>query len=347
MAAMVNAGHDPRTIAEEFVKHLRNGFLALMAPELVQLPSTQVDDLATQAQRLGAAALVAAIERLGTIMIELRHAPDPRVLVEVALVQLTRQRGGDAGGHDVDGLAARIAKLENAVASAPAASSVAPAPVDPATGRTKLGGRAQRGGDTAPATAPATASATPSSPPTAEPGPPAPTDAVPAPAAPAVEPAPAAPTTPSSRGGDLRAEWFDQVRPSLRGLAKALFAAVEFVSAGDDSVVLAAPNATHRERSQAHIAEVENAWRDTTGRTVRISWSDSAGASAESRPSRPSRPEATSTPERPPINEPEFDELDAVDESRPAITGNQSVLDRLAEAFPGAERVAEPVERER
>ena len=77
MAAMVNAGHDPRTIAEEFVKHLRNGFLALMAPELVQLPSTQVDALAAQAQRLGAASLVAAIERLGTIMIELRHAPDP------------------------------------------------------------------------------------------------------------------------------------------------------------------------------------------------------------------------------------------------------------------------------
>ncbi|MGH9137931.1 MAG: DNA polymerase III subunit gamma/tau, partial [Acidimicrobiales bacterium] len=88
MAGLVNAGHDPRTIAEELVKHLRNAFLCLMAPDLVQLPSDAVDALAAQSQRLGAPALVAAIEKLGDILVELRHAPDPRVLVEVALVQL-------------------------------------------------------------------------------------------------------------------------------------------------------------------------------------------------------------------------------------------------------------------
>ena len=43
---------------------------------------------------LGPAALVRAIERLGEILVEMRHAPDPRVLVEVALVQLTQRAGG-------------------------------------------------------------------------------------------------------------------------------------------------------------------------------------------------------------------------------------------------------------
>src|SRR5918994_3913006 len=99
MAHAVNAGHEPRPLAETLVRHLRNGFLSLMAPELVPLPSRQVDVLAAQAQRLGPAALVRAIERLGEILAELRHAPDPRVLVEVALVQLTSVPDASAGDH--------------------------------------------------------------------------------------------------------------------------------------------------------------------------------------------------------------------------------------------------------
>ena len=51
MAHAVNAGHEPRPLAEALVRHLRNGFLSLMAPELVPLPSQQVDVLAAQAQR--------------------------------------------------------------------------------------------------------------------------------------------------------------------------------------------------------------------------------------------------------------------------------------------------------
>ena len=39
---------------------------------------------------MGAAAAVRAMERLGEMLVEMRHAPDPRLLLEVALVQLTR-----------------------------------------------------------------------------------------------------------------------------------------------------------------------------------------------------------------------------------------------------------------
>ncbi len=137
MARLVNVGHDPRTIAEGLVKHLRNGFLCLVAPDLVQLPADAAEALGAQSQRLGAPALVAAIERLGEILVELRHSPDPRVLIEVALVQLCRQRDS---GDDLAGLVARVAKLERAAAAPP----VTPAPVDPSTGRAKLGGRAQQ-----------------------------------------------------------------------------------------------------------------------------------------------------------------------------------------------------------
>ena len=147
MAHAVAAGHEPRGIAEALVRHLRNAFLTLMAPELVLLSPQQVDVLAAQAARAGPAALVRAIERLGEILVELRHAPDPRVLVEVALVQVTTQ---PASSDDVAALAARLAKLEQAVAEAPSAPA-RPAPVDPATGRTALGGRARRAPDPTPA----------------------------------------------------------------------------------------------------------------------------------------------------------------------------------------------------
>ncbi len=115
MAAAVNSGHEPRTLAETLVRHLRNGFLSLMAPELVQLSQHQVDELAAQARRLGPARIVRGIERLGEILVELRHAPDPRVLVEVALVQLCSDSG--ATGDDVGALAARVTQLEQAVAA--------------------------------------------------------------------------------------------------------------------------------------------------------------------------------------------------------------------------------------
>jgi DNA polymerase III delta prime subunit len=38
IAHAVGLGHEPRTLTEALVRHLRDGFLALMAPELVQLP---------------------------------------------------------------------------------------------------------------------------------------------------------------------------------------------------------------------------------------------------------------------------------------------------------------------
>ena len=78
-------------ITDDIVRHLRDCFLSLMAPELVQLPDVQAAHVADQAQRLGAAAIVRAMERLGEMLVEMRHAPDPRLLLDVALMQNVRQ----------------------------------------------------------------------------------------------------------------------------------------------------------------------------------------------------------------------------------------------------------------
>ncbi len=141
MASAVNAGHEARTVAEALIRHLRNGFLSLMAPDLVQLSRHQLDALFDQARRLGPARIVRGIERLGEILVELRHAPDPRVLVEVALVQLSAEP--DAGADDIGALATRLPSSRRTVAAGPAAGPGS-GPIDPSTGRAVLGGRARR-----------------------------------------------------------------------------------------------------------------------------------------------------------------------------------------------------------
>ena len=77
LAVAVQGGRDPRGLAEELIAHLRDGFLSLVAPELVQLPDRRRDVVRDQADRLGLPATVRAIEVLGEMLVELRHAPGP------------------------------------------------------------------------------------------------------------------------------------------------------------------------------------------------------------------------------------------------------------------------------
>ena len=128
VAHAVQQGRDPRTLADDIVRHLRDCFLSLMAPELVQLPTQRAAEVSELAQRLGAASIVRAMERLGQMLIEMRHAPDPRLLLEVALVQLTHE----ASNADLGVLLQRLERLEQQVASGAAAPAARPSPVDPA-----------------------------------------------------------------------------------------------------------------------------------------------------------------------------------------------------------------------
>ena len=216
MAHAVNAGHEARPLAEALVRHLRNGFLSLMAPELVPLPSQQVDVLAAQAQRVGPAALVRAIERLGEILVELRHAPDPRVLVEVALVQLT------SAPDVVDERRHRPARGTRDRPRTGTGGRRWRQQLRPRPRTRRRGARRSAGGHGGPRTPPTPRCH----------GPGATTAAVHRPAA------RRAPVTAGGRrgsaeprralpaGADLSAEW-SEVRPTLKGIAKPVFAALE------------------------------------------------------------------------------------------------------------------------
>ena len=111
--ASVRAGRDPRVLAEQLIESLRHAFLVAMGAPAGGLTDRAMARARDVSQALGPASLTRALEAVGTAVVEMRHAPDPRIPLEVALVQIARP---EAAG-DLDALVRRIEQLERAVAS--------------------------------------------------------------------------------------------------------------------------------------------------------------------------------------------------------------------------------------
>ena len=123
-------GRDPEVIGRGLLSELRNAFLASMSADLGHLSDADQALAAERAAQFGAAGLTRSIEALGTAIIDMRQAPDPRVDLEVVLVRLTRPEL-DA---DLPALLARLERLEQGapIAAMPASGTSSPvSPVSP------------------------------------------------------------------------------------------------------------------------------------------------------------------------------------------------------------------------
>ena len=194
----------------------------------------------------------------------MRHAPDPRVLVEVALVQLTH----DEAGGDADALLARIERLETTVKQLREQGVAAAAvPKDPSTGRAVLGGAARW-------PAPSPASRTAHSDPAAAAGvaaaesPAAADDAPDAGRPPAARPEP----TPSREAAAVSVPdaWEHTVKAQVKPLVRALFSAGSFVGNRGDTWLFSVPNEAHGNKCEDHRAAVEAALSAAVGGAVAI-----------------------------------------------------------------------------
>ena len=340
LAFAVQQGRDPRVLAQDIVRHLRDCFLSLMAPELVQLPDQLAGHVADQAQRMGAAAIVRSMEKLGDMLVEMRHAPDARLLLDVALVQLTHQ----AAGTDLNALVSRIERLEHGAGKGGVSASapLRPAPVDPTTGRATLGGRAPR---PAPETSVPTASAVPAS---AEPTGAEPT--VTEPTVPAV--LTNAPSSAPINAAAVAAAWTQSILPTLKPMARALYSAGHVIDDRDDTIEFGLPNEVHRSRCEQYKADVQAALSAHFGAAVRLSLVVATASGHDDGlapvvPLRASAPRSTvsvtaeNSANR--IDEPQADEdidLDDLVDAPPESV--HSPLDRLAQAFPGSKLVDDP-----
>jgi DNA polymerase-3 subunit gamma/tau len=306
MGHAISLGRDPRAVTEALVRHLRDAFMSLMAPELVILPSDQVDAIALRARELGPGVLVRAIELLGTTMVEMRLSPDPRILAEVALVQLTN----DEAGTDVDALLARIERLENTVKQLreerpQGLAAVQAGPKDPTTGRAVLGGAAR----TKPAATPAVATAAASPEPVA------------------AGPAKAALTVPEA--------WEQTVKAQVKPIIRALYSAGTFVGNSGGTWQFSVPNEAHGAKCQEHRAAVEAALTKVVGEPITVEFVV-GGRAHDDEPAPIAR---VASP--PPADDQPVEEIDLSELTDAPPEAVRTPIDRLAEAFPGSEFVAE------
>jgi DNA polymerase-3 subunit gamma/tau len=316
VAFAVQQGCDPRTLGDQLVRQLREAFLTQMAPELVQLPVERAEHVAAWAQRMGNGSIVRSMEVIGDTLVEMRHAPDGRLLLEVSLMKLCSP--GDLG--DVSGLVARIERLERAVATGVTAAPAAPPPpVDPTTGRAKLGGAARPAGDT-PRAAPEPKLVKPTAPK-------APEEKLSEDAAPV-------PTSPSfvANAAGIPAELWPQVLTSLRPLVRALYSACSVSSPTPDTVVLSAPNAVHQAKCNEYAATVAAAFEKLSGRKVGLNV-DVGGAPKDRSAAAPRAPRRNVASDEIP-----HDDGDPTGVSDMPV---DSALDRINRSFPGSKVIDE------
>jgi DNA polymerase III subunit gamma/tau len=108
VADALAAGRDPRTLGEDLIAALRDAFLAVMGAADEYVAPAQRERAARVGERLGPAGLTRALDVLGESLIELARKPDPRIVVEVALVRLTQP----STDRTLDAVLERLDRLE-------------------------------------------------------------------------------------------------------------------------------------------------------------------------------------------------------------------------------------------
>jgi DNA polymerase-3 subunit gamma/tau len=339
LSALMADGWGPQQLATELVDDFRQAFLAALAPDLCAVSGTQRASYAAVAETMGLARVVRSMEILGEALIDMRDAPDPQVVLEIAMVRAARSDLDQATAA----LAERVDALERALAHGavpttrvvpPAApAEEAPTPSEPThvIRQQSIGAILRGRGDA-------------ESPPTAEPAPPPAPAAESSGATPA--PVPAVPVRQPSAAVDrdsLTQAWGDGVLHGLSARAKALYSAGRFVGVDGSDAQFALPNTAHRDRCQDRVAEVEAALTAhfaTPIRLVLVVDSPGASASGNGAPPAPSNDGPAGTGDA--IDDVLDDEDPAVfDTAQGADEQQASAVDRLLQAFPGASEIVE------
>jgi DNA polymerase-3 subunit gamma/tau len=335
VADAIGRGSDPRVLGESLLARLRDGFLAAVGADLSHLTDADRESVEAIGSRVSTPTLTRAMEALGTALIDMRQAADPRIPLEVALIRITDR----ATDTSLAGLAERVERLERGgTVTAPPAREVTPAGGGAAAARAEL---AQRGGST-----PAPESAAPPPPPPASPsrktsaGPPprskkaAPTKApasaeAPAAEAPAAGPAPAATTEALPAADVVAAAMSSSVLGNLKGMSKAIYQGGRVVAVADGSVVFALGNGPTRDRAEKMRSEVEAALASHFGRPVPLRLIEESQAGAFDGGSRGAEPAQVE------VSDVDHEHID-VTELTDASDVPGTAADKLAQAFPGA-----------
>jgi len=378
-ASAMALGRDPLVVAGELADQLRQGFLSVVAPQLVTLDGEERSVVEDLASKMGLPAVVRAVEALGTVQVEMRESPDPRLHVEVCLLRLTRPETDDSLASVLE----RLERVERAVAEGASSSASEPRSGSPsAPGTATASAAPARGSRSSPgvvSTTPATSGGAAearrslsairrareqaeqtgadeeSVPQTAPSDKTPPSDAISgsdeasrtAPLS--KERVPTAEVAFPTRD-DLVQVWGDGLLASLPQRARARFRVGRFVEVDQNMVTFALPNDAHRSYCEEVVRDVEDAFATAFGVRLElrlVTDPDETGASR--------RPTGGGSSIQPPIGEPgpedpgpgpdpDYDESELLDprvlEAETEPAGAPlSPAERLKLTFPGAEEV--------
>jgi len=128
---VVEAGIDPRRFAQDLLERFRDLLVLDAVPDagesgLLDLPADTVDRMASQASRLGRAALTRAGDVLAQALVDMRGTTSPRLVLELACARVLLP-GAES---DIGALLARLDRLERrlSVTGAPPAPQTDPQP---------------------------------------------------------------------------------------------------------------------------------------------------------------------------------------------------------------------------
>ena len=305
IAETVAAGVDPKDLAYRTTRKLRDVFLAGAGVNSGEATLEELPELAEKAGEMGRAVNVRALELLGQALVDMRQAPDPRLVLDLALVRLF---AGTSDPHPVQ----RSARPSGQTQS----SSERPA----AQARAVLASAQSTGDGEVVAASSDSSSVVP------PPPPPPPTQATEVDDRPD-QVAPVTQTQTQAIGSlelsitEVSKRWEQEVLPSLAARARARFQAATIVTVAEGRVRFELPNETHRERCEQIKGDIETALRDIFEVEVEVELT----AAQEEKVQRTAEPKAAV----------EEEVVDPAEFEANAGTGTTSV-DRVLEAFPGA-----------
>ena len=316
VGAAMQRGHDPKAFTEQIVRFLREMFLSSMAPQLVQLADDHAKMAADMTARYGVASVVRAIEVLGEDLVDIRRAPDPRLVLEVTLVRLA----SNVIANDTASLLARVERLES--------GSSHPRDVTGPIPRPRLTSNTQP--------SPA-ASGTSSRPATRS--------SIQPPAQPSTQPSATVAPTPTVAvlaTDDLVGAWPSVVR-TLKATVRALYSAVDVVGIEGDTLVVSAPSEMHKKKCLELKDHVCTALTAAAGRPinvdVRVQASRVAGAASTAARPTAAATKGNATPTKTHSQSNSVDDIDDINDIADENSDDapaESVVDHIAKQFPGA-----------
>ncbi|HEY1761853.1 MAG TPA: DNA polymerase III subunit gamma/tau [Acidimicrobiales bacterium] len=315
LAELAHEGWDPEQLAESFAGEVRQAFLLQVAPEVADAVDADRQRLTRWGEQLGLARTVRVLETVGRAIREMKSAPEKIVMLEVAMVRLTKPELD----HSYESLDERLVRLERG-ATRPASEPAppAPAPLRP-IGSTVT--------PPAPAPAPAPPMAREQQP---EPSAPRSETSGPVVAPPVVERSPSGGTLTLS---EVRDRFSERVVPRTPRSAQLLLRSARVEALEGLLITIAVPSEEMRENTELIAQGLKAALEHEFKLSLTVQWTVDPTLEVAPTPTRRATPKSAA------VEEGYIDRTD-IGPADDVVVVDSVVSHLITEAFPGAEEIS-------